>query len=236
MILGIYGHKKSGKTVLVEELTRSLTEKGYEVATIKHTHHKEHGLDVEGSDTRRHAQAGAKVVSLSTDVETLYILKRNVELSDIESHIEKLGAVDIVLAEGFKGEEISKIAVGDIEDERNTVLRYTDNLDEITKFIEDGIQAERILERLPGLDCKKCGVTCAELAALILEENKNYQDCVYFSDTVDVETNVNGRNIPMGKFAKDILSRTVRGMVSSLKGVDESKVKSVELKIKFKND
>ncbi len=236
MILGIYGHKKSGKTVLVEELIRNLTEMGYGVATIKHTYHKDHGLDVEGTDTWRHAQAGAKIVSLSTDEETFYILKRNLKLHDIESQIEELDPVDIIIAEGFKGEEIPKIAVGDIEEERNTVLRYTDNLDEITKFIEDGIQAERILEKLPGLDCKKCGLTCAELAALILEEKKNYQDCEYFSDTVDVETNVNGRSIPMGKFAKDMLSRTVRGMVTSLKGVDESKVQSVEIRIKFKDD
>ncbi len=193
-------------------------------------------MDVEGTDTWRHAQAGARIVALSTDEETLYILRRNMELHDIQSHIEELGSVDVVLAEGFKGEEISKIAVGDIEEDKNTVMRFTHNLDEITKFIEDGIQAERILKRLPGLDCKKCGVICAELASLILEEKKNYQDCVYFSDTVDVETTVNGRNIPMGKFAKDMLSRTVRGMVSSLKSVDQSKVQSVEIRIKFKDD
>ncbi len=236
MILGIYGHKKSGKTALVEEITKGLTEMGYSVATIKHTHHQDHGLDAEGTDTWKHAQAGAKSIVLSTDEETLFILKKNMELPELESSIKALDDVDLVLVEGFKSGDISKIAVGDIAEETNTLFRFMDNLNEIVTFIKRSIEAERILERLPGLDCKKCGVTCAELAAFILEEKKNYEDCVYFSEIVDVTTRVNGRNIPMGKFAKDIISKTIRGMVSSLKGVDGTKVKTVEIEIEIKDD
>jgi molybdopterin-guanine dinucleotide biosynthesis protein B len=236
VILGIYGHKNSGKTVLVEELIGRCRGMGYRIATIKHTRHMGKGLDVEGTDTWRHGQSGAEVVALSSDDETMFILKRNMELADMESSIGDLEEIDLTLVEGFKGAEISKVAVGDIEEEKNTVFRFKDNIDEIVTFIKEGIGAERILRKLPGLDCKKCGVTCAELAAFVLDGQKDLQDCIYFSEAVDVTTKVNGKNIPMGKFAKDIMSKTIRGMVSSLKGVDESNVRTVEIEVKIEDD
>ncbi|MHA2163616.1 MAG: molybdopterin-guanine dinucleotide biosynthesis protein B [Candidatus Thorarchaeota archaeon] len=231
VILGIYGHKNSGKTVLVEELIGRCSEMGYRIATIKHTRHMDQGLDVEGTDTWRHGQSGAEVIALSSDDETMFILKRNMELAGMESSIGDLEEVDLIVVEGFKGAEISKVAVGDIEEEKNTVFRFKDNLDEIVTFIKDGIGAERILQKLPGLDCKKCGLTCVELAAFISDGQKELQDCIYFSEAVDVTTKVNGKNIPMGKFAKDVLSKTLKGLVSSLKGVPEERVETIEIKV-----
>jgi molybdopterin-guanine dinucleotide biosynthesis protein B len=231
MILGVYGLKDSGKTTLVEDLTTRLTEMGYSVGTVKHTHLKDVGLDAEGSDTWKHAQAGAGIVALSSGEETMLLVKRGLKLGEIETSIENIIPFDLLLVEGFKDEDIPKIAVGDIEEESNTVFRFKDNLDEIVEFARSNIESERIAARLPGLDCGKCGFLCAGLAAQILDHQKSFEDCVYYSTDVFVTTKVNGKKIPMGKFAKDVFSKTLTGLVSSLKGMPEEDVETIEIEV-----
>jgi len=59
----IVGRRNSGKTTLVCELVRSLSERGLKVATIKHTHHN-HELDTPGKDSWKHRGAGAAGVGI----------------------------------------------------------------------------------------------------------------------------------------------------------------------------
>ena len=59
----IIGRKNSGKTTLVAELVRCLTDRGMRVGTIKHTHHR-HELDVPGKDSYKHRAAGAHAVAI----------------------------------------------------------------------------------------------------------------------------------------------------------------------------
>jgi molybdopterin-guanine dinucleotide biosynthesis protein B len=229
MIIGIYGYSKSGKTMLTESLTSYFASKGYVVATLKHVHKKNFSLDKENTDTWRHWMAGSKLVVMASDIETSYMIKEAMDLDDIIKRMKELSPADLILVEGFKSKDIPKIAVGDIEETGNTIFRYEDNLDEIIDFIDRNLQVENILRKLPGLDCRKCGMLCAEFAVRILEGQKGYQECVYFSN-VDLSISVNEKKLPMGQFAKDIISKTIKGMVSSLKGVDESKIESIELR------
>ena len=57
-LFGVAGWSNSGKTTLIEKLTRHLSGLGLRVATIKHTHHK-FDIDKPDSDTARHRRAGA---------------------------------------------------------------------------------------------------------------------------------------------------------------------------------
>ncbi|MGI9456384.1 MAG: molybdopterin-guanine dinucleotide biosynthesis protein B [Aeoliella sp.] len=59
----IIGGKNHGKTTLVSELVQQLSDCGYRVGTIKHTHHQ-HELDAPGKDSHRHREAGASVVGI----------------------------------------------------------------------------------------------------------------------------------------------------------------------------
>lgn len=138
MILGIYGHHNTGKTGLVERLIRELTLKGLRVASVKNIP-REFSLDSEGKDTWRHREAGAGAVTASSLNETAFIFNRNMTLNEIFS---RLGVYDVILVEGCKKADIPKIAVGDIREEENTVLRYEDNLDEIMDYIMKGIRME----------------------------------------------------------------------------------------------
>ncbi len=59
----IVGRKDHGKTTLVVDLVRGLTERGLRVGTIKHTHHH-HELDTPGKDSHQHRVAGAAAVGI----------------------------------------------------------------------------------------------------------------------------------------------------------------------------
>ena len=58
--IGIIGAKNSGKTNLIEKLIRHFHDRGYRVATIRHSAH-DHTFDTPGKDTARHRQAGARM-------------------------------------------------------------------------------------------------------------------------------------------------------------------------------
>lgn len=61
----VVGHKNSGKTKLIEELTAHFSADGLSVGTVKHTHHH-HELDIPGKDSHRHRLAGASIVGILT--------------------------------------------------------------------------------------------------------------------------------------------------------------------------
>jgi len=47
----------------------------------------------------------------------------------------------------------------------------------------------------------------------------------------DVSIKVNGKNVPLTEFPEEFIANTIKGMLLSLKGVDE--IGDIELKIKF---
>jgi molybdopterin-guanine dinucleotide biosynthesis protein B len=232
MILGVYGISNTGKTTLVEKLTGALVERDYRVGTIKHIHIENFSMDTEGKDTWRHSRAGAEIVVGHSKDETAIILNKNLALGEVVSLIEKVADTDIVIAEGLSDASSPKICIGgsvDIEERSNTVLRYEDNFDEVLNYAMEGIETQRVLRRLPGLDCGKCGFdTCIELAGSVRKKERSYTDCHYYSERM-VVLRVNGHDIPMGKFARDIMAGAVFGMVSSLKGVEDCQRIEIEI-------
>ncbi|KIT15505.1 molybdopterin-guanine dinucleotide biosynthesis protein B [Jannaschia aquimarina] len=100
MILwGIVGRKNAGKTTLTERLVAELTGRGLVVSTLKRTHHAL-DLDVPGTDSHRHREAGARQVLLASDARvTLMEEVRQPTLTDL---LGRLAPCDVVLAEGWK--------------------------------------------------------------------------------------------------------------------------------------
>lgn len=109
-IVSIVGKSNSGKTTLVEKLIHELTERGYQVATIKHNRH---GFDIdhEGKDSWRHKKAGARMTVIASPKKVAVIedIDRDYEIKELVEHY--IHAVDIVLVEGFKGNVHPKIEV-----------------------------------------------------------------------------------------------------------------------------
>lgn len=227
MILGIYGHSKAGKTTLITELIRRLTSEGYDMATVKHIPHENFTVDMENKDTWLHASAGASAVVASSPAEAAFIVKSGMELDKMIEILQKSLNPDLILVEGYKDEDIPKIAVGDIEERPNTVFRYDGDLEKILRYMKRMIDVERIYKQLPGLNCGECDLCCTKMAELIYDGEKNLTDCPFFSQ-LNVILEADGKEIPLGRFTKELVANVVNGMLSSLKGTaDASELKIV---------
>lgn len=101
-IFGVTGWKNSGKTTLMEKLVTEFCKRGFTVSTVKHAHHSV-DVDQPGKDSYRHRQAGAQQVILaSANRWALMHELRGTEEPTLETLLEKIDAVDLVLIEGYK--------------------------------------------------------------------------------------------------------------------------------------
>ena len=109
-VLCFVGASNSGKTTLIEKVIRALTARGYQVATVKHTH-KAFMIDAEGKDSWRHRAAGAKTVILSSSAQFAVLSGTKEELT-IEDILQRFADdADLLIVEGFKRDAYSKIEV-----------------------------------------------------------------------------------------------------------------------------
>lgn len=109
-IICIVGRSGSGKTTLIEYLLSGLTERGYCVGTIKHHSHDDFEIDHEGKDTWRHAEAGAKTISISSP--TMFALIKKVDQELMLDEIARfMKDRDIVLADGYTISEKPRIII-----------------------------------------------------------------------------------------------------------------------------
>lgn len=110
-VIGVAGFKNAGKTTLVERLVTELTARGYRISTVKHAHHS-FDIDHEGRDSFRHRKAGASQVAVVSRSRWAIVheLRSDPEpsLGDI---LERLGACDLVIVEGYKRDGHDKIEV-----------------------------------------------------------------------------------------------------------------------------
>ena len=106
-VIGFAAWSGTGKTTLMEQIERILTERGLRVGVIKHDGHG-FDLDQPGKDSYRHAQAGAETVVITSPEKTAVLEQRGETLDEC---IQKIGHADVVLVEGFKNEPIPKIGI-----------------------------------------------------------------------------------------------------------------------------
>ncbi|MFH2058786.1 MAG: molybdopterin-guanine dinucleotide biosynthesis protein B [Pseudomonadota bacterium] len=122
-IITIVGKANSGKTTLLEKLVACLTQRGYRIGTVKHTHCG-FDMDRKGKDSWRHRQAGASATLVVTDDQAIIIK------DDIRTPAQKMGEylkdMDLIIAEGFKSHNFAKIEVFRKDSSHNAPL-FMDN-------------------------------------------------------------------------------------------------------------
>jgi len=229
LILGVYGFQDAGKTSLVEDLVRELVTKGYRVSSVKHTPHRK-SIDCEGKDTWRHWQAGSDPVVFSSEIETSIIRHTKMSSEEVTRLVQEFFTPDILIIEGFKEGSFPKVAVGDVKPRKGTVL-VNPTLPRLVRWIEEEISVERVLARLPGLDCQKCGMDCDGLARAVAAGKRKLEDCRELPAAL-VDVRVGKERLTMGKFASAVVEDTVRGLLSSLRGYAPGK--EVEIRLEGK--
>jgi molybdopterin-guanine dinucleotide biosynthesis protein B len=246
------GWKKSGKTTVVEGIVRELTKRGYHVATAKHISQKSFSMDMRGKDTWRHAVAGANPVAGVSDIEMSLLIKNGIEQFSLDSLLSFTPMADVIVLEGFShivlnDERVGKIlcvrdtreyedfrkktlgktiAFCSLEHLENPILRLKVDsqilLKRVLTYINGEEKISKILNCLPGLNCKKCGYpSCEEMAVAIFKRNAKLSDCVTLRLRSEVRTKIiiDKVEVPIQTFVSEIIRKSVLGMISSLKGV-----------------
>lgn len=146
-VFGFYGKSDTGKTTLIIDIIKHLTDEGFNVATVKLTD-KNISIDTEGKDTWKHNKAGSKLTVLSSLSETDFLLKQNKKLDEILNHISELGDYDIILIEGANDKNTPKIRLGDIKERNNTILTYKGDFKGLIEIMKNEISRGKNMKKI----------------------------------------------------------------------------------------
>ena len=241
----VIGITKTGKTTTIENIIRELKKRNYSVGSIKEIHFDSFAIDIPGTNTDRHRQAGSELVTARGYHETDIMFPSKLPIEEILRYHDQ----DYVIMEGVRDYNIPKIACADKEDELEKIFdrsvfavsgKIGARLDEFkdTPAIDPVSEAERLVDLIeekvfdvlpdfPTACCGECGFDCRELCCRILEGKSERQDCI-ISDS-NVKLTIDGREINMVPFVQDILKGTLEGVIKNLEGY--RKGKTIKIKI-----
>lgn len=131
-IILLSGFSNSGKTTIIEKLSKLLIGKGYKIGVIKHTHSPHFTIDERGKDTWRFAQSGAKIIVSLSDSEIAIIKKRATEKISLEKiiNIFRRNGINFLFVEGFHGE------VGKLDSKNMVRILCAKTKDEAVKLLK----------------------------------------------------------------------------------------------------
>jgi molybdopterin-guanine dinucleotide biosynthesis protein B len=110
-VLGIVGWSGSGKTTLLTKLIPLLVGRGLRIATLKHAHHA-FDVDQPGKDSYEHRKAGASEVIVASARRWVQMHEIGVGTeATLAQLLRRLSPCDLVLIEGYKGDQHAKIEV-----------------------------------------------------------------------------------------------------------------------------
>ncbi len=210
-IVSIVGKSDSGKTTLIVKIVPELIRRGYRVMTVKHDRHG-FEIDREGKDSWRHKQAGAQEVVISSPRKVALVrdVERDMSLEELRDAFA--ADADLILSEGFKKDVQPKIEVFRKEEHAELLCTPKDNLIAIASNHPFDIG-------VPCLDINDVKGIVDLIESTFLKEDRRE----------GISLRINGRRIPLSPFVERLLIRTIKGMISSLKGGE--KPQKIEIKI-----
>lgn len=238
----------AGKTSVVEKICSYLSRNGYRFAVIKHA---VKGIDIDERDSARALRAGAsKVLVSSHGLAALYIASW---VDDLETALTLLAGIPIIVVEGFRGVGIGDVigvvkSVDEVEKLRRDNLialtsasdrvveeckargypAYRIDSDELPQLVINRA-LEYIASQLPKTDCGYCGYsTCRGFAEAFLR-GKASSWCPRSSE---IRLRIDGVEIPMNLFVRNVLRNIVLGFINSLRNIPEKRQRiSIEIEL-----
>ena len=213
-VISFVGHHNSGKTTFATQVVRILKEKGYKVAVLKSTKHKNILKDTEGKDSFKYRQSGALAVGIVTPEEL--ILFKDIGKINLQ-HLAFLlfSDCDIVICEGFKRSDVPKFEV------YRKGIQESPLYPELSNVI--GVISDT---ELP--DVKNFSIKEPEKVADFIEKE-------FLGKKEEMELFVDGKKIPLKPFVMAALKGVVLGFIKNLKGVDRRSSK-VEIRLSLEEN
>ena len=224
--MSFVGFHNSGKTTLITELAEYLQKQGHRVGIVKSTRS---GFDLGATDTKKLAATRNPVAGISPD-QTMILLPHAMRLGALLPLLD----VNILLVEGGKTltflprillprseQDVSVLASGMAYGYWGNPLPVDlPNLSSVEAL------AALVLEKgflLPSLDCGECGrENCAGLVREIVAGKAFPADCR--AQPAHFRVSVNGVPLGMNTFVASIMSSSIKGMLSHLKGYTPGRI------------
>lgn len=208
-VVSIVGKAGSGKTTFLQKLIAELKNRGYRVATIKHTPGSM-SIGEPDKDSWRHLQAGSEATA-TVSKDKMVLVKSVTPETTLEEIVRVFGEdYDIILTEGFKQGSAPKIEV-----HRQGVGTPLTNLLKLMAIVTD-----------EPLETKTRQFSLEDISSVadLLEEG------FIKPQRERLSLYVNGAPIPLSIFPKEFVNNVLLAMASSLKGVGI--IKSIEVFVK----
>ncbi len=108
--ISVVGRHNSGKTTLIEKLIAELTDRGFDVGSVKHHSHVGFEIDQPGKDSYRHRHAGATetVIACPGQMARIKTTPGELECDDI---VASMPGHDIVVVEGYRKSGLPTIEI-----------------------------------------------------------------------------------------------------------------------------
>lgn len=252
-VVAIVGSKNSGKTTVIQHLTRELRRRGYSVGSARNLLSTD-WIGSPDKETWKYGEAGAEIAAGVAVNETALFIKRKLSLGELISFFTGL---DYLLLEGFENEgAMVKIiaarsaseaqafhddltiaisgVIADLKEEVERALTLGVPIINCRMEIEKlaDIVEQKSLPPFPNLrHCGECGYnSCRELAKAIIAGATNLKECPLLRRE-DVILEVNGGAVPLKSFPSLFIKRTLIGMVSSLNGVGQIREIKVTVRV-----
>jgi molybdopterin-guanine dinucleotide biosynthesis protein B len=108
-IVSVQGLKNSGKTTVAEALIAGLLARGYRTGSVKLAGHARLDLDARGSDSFRHAAAGAEFVLARSETETFLVRRGARDPAPLFALVAR--EVQFVICEGCRDRTVNAYVV-----------------------------------------------------------------------------------------------------------------------------
>ena len=232
-IVSIVGKKNTGKTSLTVKVIEELTKRGYNVASIKHSHHTME-MDRENTDTWKHKNAGSNVV-VGIGSTTFFNVRKEMDLNRLLFLIKHMDNVDFVVIEGFKRYNYPKIATSpDVVDEYTIkqVDSFTIDYEGLTELVD--LIEERSHDIVDTLFANNCGYNDGEAIACNIRNGNITVDDL---DGVHSYLSIDGKVVGLNRFVSDYLKQFVLGVINTLnlKDYNVEDIQDIELIIPGKS-
>lgn len=211
-IVSIVGKKNTGKTSLTVKIIEELTKRGYNVASIKHSHHSIE-MDKENTDTWKHKQAGANLV-VGVGSTTFFNARKEHDLSRILYLLKHFDDFDFVIIEGYKSYNYPKIITSPHVRDKYTIKEvnsFTITPEEVSELAD--LIEKRGHDIVETLFANNCGFNDGEtIACEIRNGNMSVDDLDKVHSYLSIDDNVVGLN----RFVSDYLKKNIIGVINTL--------------------
>lgn len=232
-IVSIVGKKNTGKTSLTVKVIEELTKRGYNVASIKHSHHSIE-MDKENTDTWKHKQAGANLV-VGVGSTTFFNAKKEHDLNRILFMLKHFDEYDFVIIEGYKKYNYPKIITSpDVKDEYTIAEIDSFNIDENGVSQLADLIEQRGHDIVDTLFANNCGFNNGETIAREIRKGNLSIDNL---DDIKSYLSIDGKVVGLNRFVSDFIKQSIVGVINTLnlEDYDVSEIGKIEVVIPNEN-